>query len=111
MGFNNIFSLFNGYNYENRIFHKKFLRFQQKDIQPESVNESRLPSLLTRQMTFAALKRDNLLDFVPYMMNVMVQFVVGSTILHSVETKHTLVDNNQTFHEKINWNNIAKMPL
>ena len=47
----------------------------------------------------------------PYMYNICVQFVLGSTVLHTTETKYVLADNNQFIGDKISWNIISKMPM
>ena len=45
------------------------------------------------------------------MMNISVQFVLGSNVLHSVESRFVLADNNQIVGDKISWNTIAKLPM
>lgn len=62
-------------------------------------------------MNFMAMKRKNILDLVPYMMNIAVQFSLGNKILYSVETKYVIADNHQHVAEKIVWNTISRMPL
>jgi hypothetical protein len=108
---NNIFSLFNGYIYENRHLRKIFLKFQTKEMTGESGQELKLPSMVTRSMTFSALRRKNLIDIVPYMLNVVVQFVVGSNIIETFEGRHILADNNQHIGDKFYWGTIARMPM
>ena len=62
-------------------------------------------------MTFSAFRRKNLIDIVPYMLNVVVQFVVGSNIIETFEGRHILSDNNQYIGDKFHWGTIARMPM
>lgn len=62
-------------------------------------------------MNYMALKRRNMIDLIPYMMNVMVQFALGNRILYSAETKYVIADNHQLVGEKIAWSIVSKMPL
>lgn len=44
-------------------------------------------------------------------MNVSVQFVVGSRVLITLESRCVLADNTQQFGEKLSWGMIARMPM
>jgi hypothetical protein len=108
---NNMFSLLNGYVYQNNLARKKFLKFQSKDIANETGNESRLPSLVTRYMTYAAMRRKNLVEIMPYILNVAVQFVVGSNVFYSAETHFVIADNNQLIADRVSWGTVARLPM
>jgi hypothetical protein len=45
------------------------------------------------------------------MMNIAVQFVVGSRILASLESRFILADNSQQLGDKLSWGMLAKMPM
>lgn len=45
------------------------------------------------------------------MMNVTVQFVVGSRVLASLESRCVLADNSQQIGEKLSWGMLARMPM
>ena len=45
--------------YGDKMVHKKFLRFQSKEMMSEVGTEPRLPSLVSRYMAFMAKKRKN----------------------------------------------------
>lgn len=93
------------------MIRKKFLKFQTKELTAETGHDVKLPSMVTRYMTFSALRRKSLIDIVPYMLNVVVQFVVGNNILETFEGKHILTENNQHIGDRFNWGTIARMPM
>lgn len=70
-----------------------------------------MPSLVTREIAFSAFKRRNQIDIHPSMMNVSLQIVIGTNVLHTWETKFVFADNNQYILDKLSWATIAKLPL
>lgn len=52
-----------------------------------------------------------MVDLVPYMMNVVIQFALGNKILSNHETRYVIADNHQVLDEKISWGTLAKMPM
>lgn len=42
-----------------------------------------------------AMKRKNLVEIIPFMMNITIQFVIGNRILSTLESKFVLADNHQ----------------
>lgn len=45
------------------------------------------------------------------MLSISIEFVVGSKILQSLQTKFVIADNNQAIGDKISWGTLAKMPM
>ena len=76
-----VLSLLKGAPCEEKVVRKKFLRFQSKEMFAEVGAESRLPSLVTRYLAFMGKKRKNEVEILPFMLNVGVQFVIGSRVL------------------------------
>jgi hypothetical protein len=104
-------SLLKGSAYEDKIVRKKFLRFQSKEMFADVGSESRLPSLVLRNLAFMGKKRKNEVEIVPFMMNLAVQFVIGSRVLASLDSKFVLADDCQPIGEKLSWGVLARMPL
>ena len=57
------------------------------------------------------MQREGLIELIPQMANVGLQFVVGSNVIVSTETKCVLADNNIWIGDNVSWGSIARLPL
>lgn len=96
-----------------KLLHKKFLRFQSKEMASEADNESRLPSLLTRHTAFTAKRRKNEVEVLPFMMNLTVQLAIGSRVLAALDSRAVIADNAQLISERLHWHKLtlARLPM